>query len=112
MNTGVILTIDPGVTVNFTNNNWDLTVNGTFIADGDPGNRITIQNSSATLFLSSSSTGSVIDNVDFSTMGVFNEAALRVSSDATITNCTFTTCEVGVTVDNDASPTHSELHHV
>lgn len=103
--TGVTLTIDPGVTVTFANNNNDLTVNGTLIADGGPGaDTIRFQDNLASVLLSSSSTGSIVDHARFENMGVFNIAALHVSSDATITNSRFVDCEVGVTAAAGASP--------
>ncbi len=106
---GVSLTIEPGVTVQFNNSNTDLTINGTLLADGLPGDSIYFQNNFASIFLTASSTGSIVDHARFDNMGVFNVAALNVSSDATITNAKFTNCEVGVTVDNGATSTLDQL---
>ncbi len=101
---GVTLTIEPGVTVIFSNSNNDLTVNGTLIADGEPGDSIYFQQSLANIFLSNSSTGSIIDHCRFDDGGTSNVAALHVSNDATITNSRFVNCEVGVTAAAGASP--------
>ncbi len=101
---GVTLTLEPGVTVSFTNNNFDLTIEGTLIADGTPADSIYFQNSLATIFITSTSTGSIIDHARFDNMGVFNIAALHVSSSTNISHSKFVDCEVGITVAAGASP--------
>ncbi|MEQ9405583.1 MAG: FG-GAP-like repeat-containing protein [Cyclobacteriaceae bacterium] len=102
---GINLTIEPGVEIQFGANSHDLTVNGTLVAQGTVGDPIYFNSGGASVFLSSSSTGSIFDYVRMEQMGVFNVAALAISSDATISNSFFDQNEVGISVDNAASPT-------
>ena len=101
VNAGVTLTVEPGVTVQFSANSNDLTINGTLLAQGTMADPIKFKDNGATIFFTGTSVASVVDHTQLSDLGVFNGPAIDVSSSGvTITNSVFTDNEVGIQINN------------
>ena len=103
IDTGVTLTIEPGVEVRSINYTHDIIVNGTLIAEGTETDSITFIGSE--IHVEAASSGTSFDHVIFQSMGAFNQAALQLStSDVSIQHSNFKVCEVGISIHNDISP--------
>ena len=117
---GVILTLQPGVLMEFPWVSYDLFIDGTLDAQGTLGNEIVFQGSDPNgsthggmVHLRSGSSSSVLDHVIFDHMGDTNapiDGSLVVSDNVTLNNITITDSEsAGVYIDSDATPTIGSL---
>jgi parallel beta-helix repeat protein len=104
---GDTLTLEPGIEMRFLHYTYDLRIQGTLISQGTLADTILITGNpiAGRVELLSGSQGSIVQYTHFQRLGAFNNPALAVhSSSVTIDHNTFSSCEVGMTFYNGASP--------
>ena len=100
---GVTLTIEPGVEIQAVHYSHNLIVNGALVAEGTMSDSIKF--TGPLMHIDAVGSGSSFDYVLFEGLGVFNNAALRIfSDDVTVQHSSFETCEVGISVHSNSSP--------